>query len=372
MPPKRKAMAETSTNKQISATRNTKASKTSAKSTAPTSKPSAKASTKPKPQTFKYSDATTLSLKPKYLNLQWPNFADFIKDKNQDIPKKGELIDAWCDRVSDLGIPVSEEGAELLEKLDKEVEKRDQNRLDMHIYNDWNGWGMSEAFSNYLKDFNKDIFKKTVSPFKKWAYVEDETGTNRTADNEDGDSVKEIAAMVGLMVLTAYSALSEHSLFTPDSEVKNIGIMSLMMLEFAQVDGCDLDIGWGCEIVRMCDETGIDLDKVVRKQVSVSKKDLKGLRSAYKEKKDGYKKAAEIKGWKPENDIGGKYNEKQWFRWDWKLEYKEFKKNHGGGTYYDLTKWSKKDRERHTLGTKAFDEMLGIDSDSEDSDSTSE
>jgi hypothetical protein len=126
--------------------------------------------------------------------------------------------------------------------------------------------------------------------------------------------------MVGLMVLTAYSALSEHSLFTPDSEVKNIGIMSLMMLEFAQVDGCDLDIGWGCEIVRMCDEAGIDLDNVVRKQVSVSKKDLKGLRSAYKEKKDGYKKAAEIKGWKPENDIGGKYNEKQWFRWDWKLE----------------------------------------------------
>lgn len=23
-----------------------------------------------------------------------------------------------------------------------------------------------------MKDFNKDIFKKTVSPFKKWAYVE--------------------------------------------------------------------------------------------------------------------------------------------------------------------------------------------------------
>lgn len=23
-----------------------------------------------------------------------------------------------------------------------------------------------------MKDFNRDIFKKTVSPFKKWAYVE--------------------------------------------------------------------------------------------------------------------------------------------------------------------------------------------------------
>jgi hypothetical protein len=140
------------------------------------------------------------------------------------------------------------------------------------------------------------------------------------ADNEDGDSVKDIAAMLGLMVLTAYSALSEHSLLKPDSEVKNIGIMSLMMLEFAKDDGQDLDIGWGCEIVRMCDEAGIDLDKEVRKQVAFSKKDLKGMRAAYREKKDGYKAAAETKGWKPEHDVGGKWDEKQWYRWDWKLE----------------------------------------------------
>lgn len=124
--------------------------------------------------------------------------------------------------------------------------------------------------------------------------------------------------MMGLMVLTAYSALSEHSLFKPDSEVKNIGIISLMMLEFAQGDGQDLDIDWGCEIVRMCDEAGIDLDKEVRKQVAVSKKDLKGLRDAYKKKKDGYKSAAETKDWKPANDVDN--DEKMWYRWDWKLE----------------------------------------------------
>jgi hypothetical protein len=66
------------------------------------------------------------------------------------MPKKGELVDNWCDRVSDLGIPVSEEGADLLQKLDNEVEKRNQDRLDMHIYNDWNGGGMSECFENYV------------------------------------------------------------------------------------------------------------------------------------------------------------------------------------------------------------------------------
>lgn len=139
-------------------------------------------------------------------------------------------------------------------------------------------------------------------------------------DNEDGDSVKEVASMLGLMVLTVYEALAEHSLFKPDSEVKNIGIMRLMMLEFAQEDGQDLDIGWGCEIVRLCDEAGIDLDKEVRKQVSVSKDDLKKMRAAYAEKKDDYEKAAEIKAWKPKDDIGGRWEDKQWFRWDWKHE----------------------------------------------------
>jgi hypothetical protein len=132
--------------------------------------------------------------------------------------------------------------------------------------------------------------------------------------------VKTIAAMIGLMVLTSYSALAEHSLFKPDSEIKNLGIISLMLLDFAQGPGCDLDIEWGCEVVRMCDEAGINLDKEVRKQVAVSKKDLKKLRAKYKKKQHGYKEAAEKKGWKPEDDVGGEWDEKLWLRWDWKLE----------------------------------------------------
>jgi hypothetical protein len=88
------------------------------------------------------------------------------------MPKNGELIDEFCDRVSDLGIPVSEDGMKVCEKLDDEYEKRDQDARDMHIFNDWNGWGMSEVMENLLKDFNRDIFKKTISPFKKWAYLE--------------------------------------------------------------------------------------------------------------------------------------------------------------------------------------------------------
>ena len=38
----------------------------------------------------------------------------------------------------------------LCQKLDKEQEKRDQDRRDMFIYNDWNGWGISEAMENFV------------------------------------------------------------------------------------------------------------------------------------------------------------------------------------------------------------------------------
>ena len=91
-----------------------------------------------------------LSKKPNYMNLQWPNLADFIKDKNQDMPKHGELMDEYCYRVSDLGIPVSEDGMKVCEKLDKEYEKRDQDIRGMCIYNDWNGWGMGEVMENLV------------------------------------------------------------------------------------------------------------------------------------------------------------------------------------------------------------------------------
>jgi hypothetical protein len=84
------------------------------------------------------------------MNLQWPNIADFINDKNQDMPKDGELMNEYCFRVSDLGIPVSEDCMKVCEKLDKEFEKRDQDEKGMCIYNDWNGEAMSEVMVNLV------------------------------------------------------------------------------------------------------------------------------------------------------------------------------------------------------------------------------
>jgi len=88
-----------------------------------------------------------------------------------------------------MGYPVTTEGIEKFQWMVEEQDKRDQDRHNMYIYNDFSGYGTTEMIENLvsslsallsasltlhkkLSDFNKILFKKDVSPFKKWAYVE--------------------------------------------------------------------------------------------------------------------------------------------------------------------------------------------------------
>jgi len=66
------------------------------------------------------------------------------------MPKTGELIDEYCHRVSDLGFPISKDGLEILENLEKERVKRDQDMKGLYIYNDWNGWSITEIMENLV------------------------------------------------------------------------------------------------------------------------------------------------------------------------------------------------------------------------------
>lgn len=82
--------------------------------------------------------------------VQWPNYRNFKDDKDQDMPNAGEPLGDFRYRVSDLGFPISEEGMQMVQKLRKEQEKRDQDGKGMFIYNDWNGQGMSELMENFV------------------------------------------------------------------------------------------------------------------------------------------------------------------------------------------------------------------------------
>jgi hypothetical protein len=146
--------------------------------------------------------------------------------------------------------------------------------------------------------------------------------------------------MIGIMVFTTYDMLSEHDLFKPDSEIKNIGIISLLILEFLQHEASDFDCNWGREVVRLCDNAGIDLKKLVRKQISLKKKDIESLRQDVKDNLQGwqagydendhendmYKYYAEDETWTLKDDFDdyvGVYAtrpERMWYRYDWQLE----------------------------------------------------
>ncbi|TGO13169.1 hypothetical protein BTUL_0075g00140 [Botrytis tulipae] len=367
MPPKRKAASSNSSSKAAKATANA----TPASSTDITC------------GDIKFSNANTLAKKPSYIVLDWKStdydggdeeddeeedeeddeeedeedgeYGDASKNdgngrkgqndkgrgKDLDLPNPGEtLSEEWCSRVSDIGFPLSQDGVELAQKLDKERDKRNQDHYDVHIYNDFNGYGSSEAVQNFLKDFNRDIYKKTIMQ-----------------DNSDG--LREEVNMIGIMVLTSFEMLSEHKLFSVDSEIKNIPIICLIILEFLDSYTTDLFDGssWQCEIVRLCDQAGIDLSKSIRKQVDIDEEKLKAWRQEYKEKKenfegaedgDGYKFWAEKSDWRPEDDLKEKDPDsrwmlptKNWYRWDWKTEYQFAKANLKGGNKYDLSKQPK-------------------------------
>jgi hypothetical protein len=130
----------------------------------------------------------------------------------------------------------------------------------------------------------------SMCPLAFWFHPFGRIEINYLQGNEDGEGVEEHAEMLGLMVLTCIDALKEHDLFTPNSEVKNIPIICLIALEFAVQSCQDLEITWACEVVRLCDDAGIKLDDHVRKQVNISKKDLKKLRGEYKSNPEGMDK----------------------------------------------------------------------------------
>ncbi|KUJ09407.1 uncharacterized protein LY89DRAFT_657758 [Mollisia scopiformis] len=315
MPPKRKALASASGN----------ARKSPRTKTAP-----ARFGQDDGKREFKYSDPKSLENKPTFQNLEWYNLHKFIDDPDcQDMPADGELMEPYYDRVSDLGIPVTELGGDKLDKFVDECENRNQDIEGLYIYNDWSGWGVSEVMENMLKEFDAEVKKKDVSPYAKWGFVETFAGYVMEdgfdfLDNENSPSVKEIIDMLGLMTLTVFDVLSEHDLLKPGSEIKNLEIICLIILDFIVKDCGDFEIEWGCEVMRRCDEAGIELEKHVRKQVNIGVEDLQKLRDEYKMKERLDK--------------------------DWDDEYETFRPNHRGGNKYDLTKMSMVLKRKYSIG----------------------
>lgn len=100
--------------------------------------------------------------------------------------------------------------------------------------------------------------------------------------NEDGDSVKEVFDVFGTMLVTAFEMLSEHNLIREDSPIPNVGIVTLLVIDFLEGTCNDFDMEGVCEIVRAADKFGVKL--VPREEVSgVGQGDIDLLRQEYEE-----------------------------------------------------------------------------------------
>jgi hypothetical protein len=142
--------------------------------------------------------------------------------------------------------------------------------------------------------------------------------------NDDYEAMCDIMDMFGTILLTSFNMLSEHSLMAADSPLPNIGIISLLMIEFVYDTACDFEIHWAHEVMRALDKAGIEIKP--RKEVHVSQAKIDELRAQYREKEseeveDGkniYKVHSSIRGWEPEDDFEA--GERLWAHWDWKKE----------------------------------------------------
>lgn len=161
--------------------------------------------------------------------------------------------------------------------------------------------------------------------------------------------------MLGTIVLTCFKALSEKNLLAPNPPVNNIAIISLHLLQIlSEFEDIGYEIGWQCEIIRLCDELGIDLTKTVQdtneKLVKTDK--IENWRTEHRRKEtecsfaqngsfggNGYKYWAEPKNWHPSRNWDPLFDDKiwglrrnwhpgsgwgrytrKWFHWEWRTE----------------------------------------------------
>ncbi|KAF7946087.1 uncharacterized protein EAE97_005125 [Botrytis byssoidea] len=338
--------------------------------------PAAKPSSNLRMGDFKYSNTDTLSKKPNYRTLTWSQgrATKFRLDSEPNTENhRAQLASTSGGVVSTSGFLVSKDGIKLAENLLKEQQKREQ--VDDH---DWSGSGIFEIMLNMMKDFDRDIFQKTVSPYNKWAYIEGLASFLTFgslidwAMCDDSSRIEAIVNEFGTMLLTSLEMLSEHNLLAANSTVKNIPVILLLLFKFLKEWGeLGYEIGWPCEIVRQCDEAGIDLVQAIQhtsEKIKIQEGNLHAWRLQYQRKQNGctfaqsqpfngngYMYWANKQDWQPKQDglhlikefyqpddlanYGQEDEERRkWFRWDWKMEYSEFQTRYHGGSRYVLNR----------------------------------
>jgi polyhydroxyalkanoate synthesis regulator phasin len=90
-----------------------------------------------------------------------PNIGDHLEDsskkseegggKKYKEAEKGDFVPSRV--VTDEGFPVTKAGMERFFEINQAVDKRDQDRHGMYIYNDFSGYGVTEVLENTVRQY---------------------------------------------------------------------------------------------------------------------------------------------------------------------------------------------------------------------------
>ncbi|QKX54254.1 uncharacterized protein TRUGW13939_01339 [Talaromyces rugulosus] len=238
------------------------------------------------------------------------------------------------DSAQDDGLPdwvwyISEEGLAKYTYLEKQAANRDQDEHGLYIYSNFTSYGVSEVVDNWLKDFNKEVSRRKVSPCATWAHLEglsmflqlDYVDIWFQGDDCHGFAVT--ISMVGKALLTGLYLLKNHKLSNPylpeNGGPKNISLVLALFVDFIQswddIGGDHYgETAWVSKLEKLAKDNGIVIKGPYK----------------FQERTEDYDDYS-VKGWKE--------------------EFKAYTKRHApnggktiGGTHYDLTKMSKAEK----------------------------
>ncbi|KAF2130921.1 hypothetical protein P153DRAFT_395323 [Dothidotthia symphoricarpi CBS 119687] len=217
----------------------------------------------------------------------------------------------------------------------------DPDRFSMYIYNDFNGYGLQELMENIIVSFDGALKKKDDDALNRtWALISglslwlNETDMGPFIGNEDGERVQALTGLMGYALLRGLAAIDKASQLKPDSDFPDLPIVISSFLEWSK----DLP------------DYGIEGDAVSwRPHAAAYFK--KGKFDANKGVTSTAKLLEELEE-EGEVNEGELPNASTKDPWGWAKRLKEYKREHGpkiGGTNYDITLMSRKERAKHAF-----------------------
>lgn len=237
---------------------------------------------------------------------------------------------------------MTKRGFELALHWMAEREKRTQDNFELHVFNDFNGYGTQEVLENMLVAFDEVMNPPIAATgpldmvLRLWAQVEgmslflnDDLMEYNMLD--DSASVARFAEMVGVAILATIELLIARGLFAKKSNIRNIGLILCRFIEFGQTqdDASSMnEDGWVNRIVQVADKHAVAIEGTpdIEKTLESIRADLEDEEPSSKAEAARYAKAKKKWTHKGDRDDEGS---RVWRSWDWTVEFKAFKKERG-------------------------------------------